>query len=774
MYSVLYVDDEPDLLEVAKLFLEGTSDLRVDTLISAREALTALGTGSYDAVVSDYQMPGMDGIAFLKAVRQQYGDIPFILFTGRGREEVVIAAINSGADFYLQKGGDPTAQFAELAHKVKQAIRRKRAETTVAEQERRVHDLQNASDLIHSLSPDGRFLFVNRKWLDTLGYTEEDVKNLTLSDILDESAKEHCQNLFARVLAGENVGIIDAVFKARDGSRVFVEGLSSCKFVDGQPQYTRGVFKDVTDRKRVERELAESQDFLSRIYSSVNAGIVIIDTATHAILDLNPAAERMIGAPRDQILGKACHQFICPAETGKCPITDLHQTVDNSERVLIRADGQKLHIIKYVVPFHYHGKDCLLETFVDNTERKKTLDDLHAAYEQLTATEEELRENYDELGRQEQALRESEEKFHGVFNNANDAIYIHIQDADGPGQFLEVNDFTCTLLGYSREELLKKRVMDVLSSAHRRDVPQITKKITEVGYNTFYAEFKRKDGSTFPVEVNTHVYRFSGRDVVLAIARDITERERAEQALRESEKKYRDIIENMQDVVYRTDRNGKLVMFSQYGVKLAGYSSEKEMIGLDIALDTYHDPKDRERFLAALAEKGHVENYPLVLKARDGKLRMVTTSSHYYYDEQGNVLGIEGIIHDYTERWEAEQALHESEKKYRDLFELNTAVMLIVDPGSGRIVDANTAACRYYGYTREELTGLPIAEINIARPDSVKSDMSRAAGARGEMFHFRHRMKSGEVRDVEVFSAPILIAGKKLLHSIVHDVSTCR
>ncbi|PKL60468.1 MAG: PAS sensor protein, partial [Methanomicrobiales archaeon HGW-Methanomicrobiales-4] len=99
--SVLYVDDETSLLDIGKIFLERFKTIRVETAPSAHDALENLTTTSYDAIISDYQMPGMDGIELLKEVRIRYGDIPFILFTGRGREEVVIQAINHGADFYL-------------------------------------------------------------------------------------------------------------------------------------------------------------------------------------------------------------------------------------------------------------------------------------------------------------------------------------------------------------------------------------------------------------------------------------------------------------------------------------------------------------------------------------------------------------------------------------------------------------------------------------------------------------------------------------------------
>lgn len=91
--NILYVDDEPDLLMIAKLFLERSGTFRVDTLTSAKKALDSSLLHTYDAIISDFQMPEMDGIEFLKEVRKQYGDIPFILFTGRGREEVVIEAV---------------------------------------------------------------------------------------------------------------------------------------------------------------------------------------------------------------------------------------------------------------------------------------------------------------------------------------------------------------------------------------------------------------------------------------------------------------------------------------------------------------------------------------------------------------------------------------------------------------------------------------------------------------------------------------------------------
>lgn len=131
MISALCVDDDALSLDLAKEFLEDPDELQVDTATSAKEALRMMSEKRYDAIISDYGMPAIDGLAFLRLARQKSPDIPFILFTGRGREEVVIDACNAGVTFYVRKGADVKAQFYELSHKVKQAVARRRAEDLV-------------------------------------------------------------------------------------------------------------------------------------------------------------------------------------------------------------------------------------------------------------------------------------------------------------------------------------------------------------------------------------------------------------------------------------------------------------------------------------------------------------------------------------------------------------------------------------------------------------------------------------------------------------------
>jgi CheY-like chemotaxis protein len=162
MISVLYVDDEPALLEITKLYMERTGSFTVETSLSAADALKKLEVTGYDAVISDYQMPGMNGLAFLTSLRSTYPTLPFILFTGKGREEVAIEALNSGADFYLQKGGEPRSQFAELENKILQATKRRTAERALVASEEKYRELvENINDVLYSIDELGLISYIS-------------------------------------------------------------------------------------------------------------------------------------------------------------------------------------------------------------------------------------------------------------------------------------------------------------------------------------------------------------------------------------------------------------------------------------------------------------------------------------------------------------------------------------------------------------------------------------------------------------------------------------
>jgi len=184
--TVLLVDDEPGLTGIAKRFLERSGECQVEIANSAADALVMLRKEHYDTVVSDYLMPDMDGITFLKTVRSGDTSIPFIVFTGKGREEVVIEALNHGADFYLQKGGDPASQFTELQSMIQKGVDQRTAQRDLFEKNHILDAILAASPHGIALVKDERISWVNDAFARMLQYSKQDLIDTQLETLYED------------------------------------------------------------------------------------------------------------------------------------------------------------------------------------------------------------------------------------------------------------------------------------------------------------------------------------------------------------------------------------------------------------------------------------------------------------------------------------------------------------------------------------------------------------------------------------------------------------
>jgi len=257
MISVLYVDDEIALLEICKLYLEQTGNFSVNTECSPRQALDTMRDGGYDAIVSDYQMPEMDGIEFLKTVRGLGNSIPFIIFTGKGREEIAIAAFENGADFYLQKGGDPVAQFAELSHKIRKSVEQRKAEQALKESEERYLSLfERSLDCIYIHDLEGNFIDANPAALALLGYTRDDISHLSFTSLISGEqllkAKEITRTF---IEGGSHPDLVEYRLQKKNGEFVDVETKGSLMLHGEKPYAILGIARDITKHKRAAEAL---------------------------------------------------------------------------------------------------------------------------------------------------------------------------------------------------------------------------------------------------------------------------------------------------------------------------------------------------------------------------------------------------------------------------------------------------------------------------------------------------------------------------------------
>jgi PAS domain S-box-containing protein len=242
---VLLVDDEEDLLDIGRSFLR-KEGLETCTALSGSQALDLLSRVDVDVIVSDYQMPAMDGIQFLREVRSRFGSIPFILFTGRGREEIVIQALNGGADSYLQKGGELDPQFVELGHRVRQAVERRKALTELKESEARLRRAEMMAHLGHWEIDLGSRVLSASEGASAIYGTKHRHLDLAAAQafVLAEYRSMMDQALQELIENGTPYDVRFKVRRERDG---LIVDIRSWAEYDAAKRRVFGVFQDITE-----------------------------------------------------------------------------------------------------------------------------------------------------------------------------------------------------------------------------------------------------------------------------------------------------------------------------------------------------------------------------------------------------------------------------------------------------------------------------------------------------------------------------------------------
>ncbi|HUS04045.1 MAG TPA: PAS domain S-box protein [Dehalococcoidia bacterium] len=240
---------------------------------------------------------------------------------------------------------------------------------------------------VRILSTEGETLYVNQVLLDIWGYgsLEELEAVPRRKRYTPESYAGHHERKEKRKLGEFVPPHYETSIVRKDGGVRYLEVFRKGVRWDGKTQF-QVLYHDITERKEVEEALRESEKHLKTILDYVQSGIIVVDVETHKIVDANPSAIEMFGVPKEQVIGFICHRYICPAEVGQCPITDLGQSVNNSERVLLKANGESVPILKTVIPIIFSGRKHLLESFVDITERKKAEEQLERSFVELAET----------------------------------------------------------------------------------------------------------------------------------------------------------------------------------------------------------------------------------------------------------------------------------------------------------------------------------------------------------------------------------------------------
>jgi len=577
-----------------------------------------------------------------------------------------------------------------------------------------------------------------------------------------------------------------------------------------------------SERSRAEEALKNSENYLLKIFNSTQSGLIVIDPETHAIFDANSTAVELFGTEKSSLVGSSCKKWFYPTENEQCPVMDLGQTLVRSECVLFNVHGEKKSIIKTVVPVQVDNRPYLLESFVDITDRKKFEEALRESEEMLrllvdstplgvvfsdshTGTieyvnpefekilgysldhhsdlgtwfekmypdplyrkklydlwmddfkrlagkntcsdrifrvrckdgmEKDIRfrvvhflngkalsilEDITERKKVEEALRESEEKYRLVVENSHDAIYIY-QDS----RFIFVNTIASELTGYSPEELMGMEVWNLIHPDDRAPLQASgQRRIKGENLSTFFnARIITKTGDVRQGEFFVDRINYPGQPAILGIVRDVTDRMAAEEALKDSERKFRDLAEMLPQSIWECDVEGNLTYANHRSFEM--YRFEPDDLKTRLTVWQMIHPDDRERvqtdfFEAREHEPGEFPQTHEYLALRKDGSTFPALVYHAPLTRDNKIVGMRGINIDISERVNAEQMLRQSEELYRTLTETVTGMIYIVDP-DGTVLFTNTPGAAQFGATPEEITGKPIDAL--FDPDLARRHMN--------------------------------------------------
>jgi PAS domain S-box-containing protein len=642
--TVLHVDDDPEFADLTGSFLEREDDqFAVETATSADEGMKRINACPPDCVVSDYDMPHVDGLEFLRAVREEYPDLPFVLFTGKGSEAVASDAIAAGVTDYLQKESG-TSHYTVLANRISNAVE---AARSGAKAERRHHRLEQilktVPGCVVQLDADGQFVFANERAEEILGLETDEVTQRAYNDPEWELQQPNGEPIpdeklpFRQVCdTGEPIYNAEHAITWPDGSRKILSVNAAPLFDEtGDVESVVGSLSDITDRRERQRELR----LLQQSIDDTNVPITLADPSRedNPLIYVNDAFEEMTGYPSEETLGRN-YRFLHGEETDSEKSTQLREAIDNEESISVelrnyRKDGTEFWNRLTVTPIY------------DDDELVRYL----GTHEEVTERKERERELRAERRFVEQAL-----------DSLDDLFYVLATD----GTLRRWNDQANKVTGYTDRELAGMQATELFPEDEREAIATAIGTTLEDGRATVEADLLAADGERLPYEFTGARLTDEDGNVanLVGIGRDLTER-------RQRERRFQALVEESRDNISVIDADGRFQYQSPAIERVLGYEP-KETIG-DTVWEYVH-PDDRERLESTLEEwvatPGATGAVEYRARHADGSWRWMEANGNNQLDNPA----VEGYVinsRDVTEHKQREQEMRELKRQYQTLAE---------------------------------------------------------------------------------------------------------
>jgi PAS domain S-box-containing protein len=506
---ILIVDDDEGTRKTLTLILR-RKGYEIETAATGQEALDRAHSCPFNLACLDIRLPDMDGVDLIAPLREVQPHLTVIMVTGHASVGTAVRALHLGASGYVTKPVNMDELLAiarEALEKQRLAGEKRRVESqrdatleALQRTEMRYRTLaENSPDLITRFDRFMRHTYVNpaAALAGRLSASEYIGKTIPESGVPEQVAEVWEERIRQVLKTGQMVDVVDT-FPTPDGIKYFHTRLVPELAADGSVQSVLSVARDITERKQAEEALQESEGKYRNVVERANDGIAILQDRIVKYVNSRLAEE--VGYTTEELIGTPFDDYVHP--------DDLHKVVDRYQRRMAgedvtpvyeiavrRKDGSKVHVEINPGIITYQGKPAEIVIVRDLTERRRT--------------------------------EESLKLFRALIDQSSDTIEVVDPET---GCYLDANEKAWRDLGYSREEILSLRVFDVDPIIDQASYTRISEELRKSGFATIESHHRRKDGSLFPVEVNMKYVQLD-RGYVVSVARDITERKRAEEAL---------------------------------------------------------------------------------------------------------------------------------------------------------------------------------------------------------------------------------------------------
>jgi PAS domain S-box-containing protein len=672
---------------------------------------------------------------------------------------LVAAGVRSYAGHVLEHGRDapygivavaarrpmPATRLAEsviriFAVRAAAELERNRAEAALLDSEASYRAIFEASEdciFVHDWDT-GRILDVSPAASRLYGYSQEELRELSVAAVsanVPPYTEREAQLLIQRAKVHAAPIRFEWHARHKSGELRWNEVTLKRATIAGEPRILAFV-RDITERKKAEERLRASEEQHRTIFNASVDGMLLKD-AEHRIVDVNDAFLRLLGYRRNELAGKSLLDFIAPELQVQC--TALLPRIIAGEPCHVEArihrrDGTPFAVEIHGVPMQYRGQPHALVIMRDITEAKRA----------------------------EKRLRDSEERYRLLFETESDAILL--VDVETL-RLVDANPSAERLWGYGRDALLALTVSDLSAEpGETRDSIRLPTGRVQIPLRWH----RRKDGTRFPVEITANRLMLDGRLTVVAAVRDITERKAAEEALRASEEQYRAIFNASADALVLRDAQFRIVDVNATYERMSGYT-RAEVLGVQQVLANPPESHATLRELHDRALAGEPVQLETRLARRDGASRELELRAlPVQHRGAPHVLW---VGRDITERKRAEEALRTSEEQYRAVFNASQDAMNLWDEDL-RMIDANPACLRLYGYSREDVIGRTFPDYLPRDYVAARRDLLRRAiaGERCQVETIGLRA-DGESFPMELRAVPLMYRGKPHALAIARDLT---